>query len=164
MDVLSLITMQQQMGKTEMKKKTARRVTLTPAAKAQILAHIKTGATAKDALEDTPFTYAQLNRARKEDPAFAEAWELAVEEGNDAIRDEIFRRGVSGVNEPVYHQGEVVGRKKKYSDTLLIVLAKSRMAEFREHQIHDHNVKNDGARDSLNDKLNKIADAGDPDE
>ncbi len=49
----------------------------------------------------------------------------AIKDVNDAIVDEIDRRGRRG-----YKEGKIT----KYSDTLLIFLAKARMPEFREKQ------------------------------
>ena len=39
--------------------------------------------------------------------------------------DELQRRSIEGVEEPVYQGGELVGYKRKYSDTLLLGLLKS---------------------------------------
>lgn len=61
---------------------------------------------------------------RKEDPAFAEAWEHAARDAVDLLVHEAHRRAFSGVDEPVFYQGQEVSRVKKYSDTLLIFLLK----------------------------------------
>jgi hypothetical protein len=66
------------------------------------------------------------------DPVFAELFDVAIEDANDAIRQEIRRRAVEGWLEPVYQQGQKVGTIRKYSDGLLRFLATSRMPEFRE--------------------------------
>jgi hypothetical protein len=66
------------------------------------------------------------------DEQFGAAYASAKLEANDRIRGEIYRRAVQGVKEPVYVRGEKVGEIDKYSDVLLIFLAKSRMPEFRE--------------------------------
>ncbi len=49
---------------------------------------------------------------------FAEAREAAT----DVCESEARRRGVDGVLEPVYYQGDVVGHIRKYSDTCLLAI------------------------------------------
>lgn len=49
-------------------------------------------------------------RARETDPAFAEAWDDAVEEGVDRAEQEAFRRAVVGFEEPVVYQGAITPR------------------------------------------------------
>lgn len=86
---------------------------------------------------------------REQDTDFAQAWQQAKEEFNDTVRSAIFQRGVEGWEEPVVSMGKPVfigedeqGKPKlltvrKYSDSLLLALAKSRMPEFREKQTID---------------------------
>jgi hypothetical protein len=71
-------------------------------------------------------------RWRQEDPDFAAKWAEAEEDANDTLRAEIYRRAVSGWDEPVVSAGKLVTHVHKYSDTLLIFLAKARMPEFRD--------------------------------
>ncbi len=61
---------------------------------------------------------------RDEDPAFAEAWNEALEVATDALEREARRRAVTGTLRPVYQGGKLVGRIREYSDTLLIFLLK----------------------------------------
>lgn len=61
---------------------------------------------------------------------------------NDRLRREILRRGVEGWLEPQFSAGKNMGNVRKYSDTLLIFLAKARMAEFKEKQTLDVNTTN----------------------
>lgn len=91
---------------------------------------------------------------------FAKAIEHAMKGGNDAIDDEIRRRAIEGIREPLVSMGKLVfleeqltdsmntplyddkGKPKmkiigiaettKYSDTLLLALAKSRMMKYRD--------------------------------
>jgi len=68
---------------------------------------------------------------------FAQAWDDAIEEATDALEEEARRRAVDGVVEPVYHQGQVCGGIKKYSDRMLEILLKGHRPEkFRER--HEH--------------------------
>ena len=74
------------------------------------------------------------------DSAYAAAFEQAKAMACDRIEQEIHRRGVEGWDEPVYHGGQQVGVVRRYSDTLLIFLAKGMMpAKYRDrHEVtHD---------------------------
>jgi hypothetical protein len=65
-----------------------------------------------------------LYRWRRQDAAFRAAWDEALRAGADAIAarfdGELMRRAVDGVDEPVLHNGKIVGERKRYSDRLLM--------------------------------------------
>jgi hypothetical protein len=42
---------------------------------------------------------------------------------NDVIRTALYRRGIDGWDEPVFHAGEEVGTVRRYSDRCLVALA-----------------------------------------
>ena len=64
---------------------------------------------------------------------FAAEYRDAEEDAKDAIRAEIYRRGVTGWKEPVFYKGVKVDSIRKFSDVLLIFEAKRRMPdEYRE--------------------------------
>lgn len=76
----------------------------------------------------------------RELPWFEEAYQAALEEANDLIENELHRRAVHGVNEPITYQGQptwipnphdpngppVMFTIKKYSDSLMPLLMKAR--------------------------------------
>lgn len=67
------------------------------------------------------------------DEAYAAKFASAREEAADLLEAEVLRRGVQGVDEPVFYQGEVCGYIRKYSDVLLIFLLKgTRPEKFRD--------------------------------
>lgn len=71
---------------------------------------------------------------REEHPEFAKAWDSALKIGVSALEDEAHRRAFEGIEEPVFHQGEVCGTVRKYSDTLAIFLLKAHAPEkYREN-------------------------------
>ncbi len=98
-------------------------------------------------------------------PAFQAKYAAALEDANDAVRAEIARRAMEGIQEPLVSMGQLVyemepmlddagnpvldkhGNPKmqrgqqatirKYSDTLLIFLAKARMTEFKDTTRHE---------------------------
>ena len=72
------------------------------------------------------------------DAEFAAALANAREEAADYAEYELWRRGVEGVEKPVYYQGVVVGAYREYSDQLLLAqVRKLRPAEWREQQAVD---------------------------
>lgn len=75
---------------------------------------------------------------QEHDEEFALRWNQARAAADDAIRSEIHRRAIIGLDKPVYQGGRQVGTIREYSDTLLIFLAKSRMPEFRDKQQIEH--------------------------
>jgi hypothetical protein len=98
---------------------------------------------------------------RHADPAFAAAWDSALDEAMDLLEREGWRRARTGIDEPVIYQGELCGAwvdakgkevakdskgakliplvVKRYSDTLLIFLLKGgRPNKYRETYKHEH--------------------------
>ena len=68
-------------------------------------------------------------KTRAYDRAFAEAWDEAVSKALSDAYMEARRRAVDGVDVPVLHRGRQVGTRKRYSDTLMIVLLEIAWAE-----------------------------------
>lgn len=66
---------------------------------------------------------------QEHDEDFAAAFREAEILARDAVDEEIHRRGVLGWDDPVYQGGARVGTIRKFSDTLLIFLAKGLMPE-----------------------------------
>lgn len=68
---------------------------------------------------------------RAEDPQFAADWDAAVEQANANLELEMHRRGVLGYEEQqLDDSGAVVRSFRKYSDNLLLALARKRIAGF----------------------------------
>lgn len=74
-----------------------------------------------------------LIQLRKEDDSFAEAWEQAVEAAKYKLEAEAIRRGVDGVQEPVYYKGRVVGHRINYSDQLLMFVLRKLDPSYRDN-------------------------------
>lgn len=68
---------------------------------------------------------------RQRTEGFREAEEEALRMYRAGIEREIHRRGIDGVDEPIYWQGAVVGWVKRYSDRLLELHAKRHIPEYR---------------------------------
>lgn len=70
----------------------------------------------------------------RSDPEFAQAWDDIEAMTTDRMEREAMRRGMEGFDKAVYHQGEVVGMERQFSDTLLIFMLKARKPEtYREN-------------------------------
>ena len=72
--------------------------------------------------------------------------EEAREAFRDSIRNEIRRRGLEGVDEPVFYQGEICGYVKRYSDAMLATAARLHLAEYTDRK-NDLHVSGTVARD-----------------
>ncbi len=64
-----------------------------------------------------------------------------VEEFADRLEEEAERRAVQGVVEPVYQGGKLVGKVRKYSDTMLAMLLNGARPEKYQRQRHEHTGK-----------------------
>lgn len=100
---------------------------------AEFIRHLREGATVVLAAHLVGLSRTTLYQKRVEDPEFSSAWDVAYEQGTDALEAEAERRAVKGVTKPVYHKGEVCGHVQEFSDILLIFLLKARRPEkFRD--------------------------------
>jgi hypothetical protein len=94
-----------------------------------------------------------VHYAWMEDPTYKAAFSEVEGEICDGIEEEMYRRAIEGVEEPVFgalgHNsgtGEI-GTIRKYSDTMLAMIAKGAMPEkYRERQSIEHSGKIDGNR------------------
>ena len=77
--------------------------------------------------------------ARDADPAFAAAWDEAIEIAVELMEGEVHRRAFSGTLKPVYQGGLKVGEIREYSDTLAIFLLKAHKPDkYRERSTVEH--------------------------
>ena len=70
------------------------------------------------------------------DARFAEAFDRARDVVADRLEEECRRRAVTGTDEPVYYQGNVVGHIRKYSDGLLVTLLNAYRPEKFKRRAH----------------------------
>jgi hypothetical protein len=89
---------------------------------------------------------------REKDTKFAIEWDKAIKIGvNVGLVSEAHRRAHSGVPEPIFHQGKLIGFKKVYSDALLMFLIKKHDPSYREkidynfsgEVSHKHSISDD---------------------
>ena len=78
-------------------------------------------------------------KARKENAAFAEAWDIAEEDAIQQLELEARRRAYEGVDKPVFHAGEKCGVIRQYSDVLMMFLLKAHRPDtYRDRVALDH--------------------------
>lgn len=115
-------------------------VPLTPERKAAFLAELaRHGIAVRAARAASPQSsegaMSTFKNERQRDPAFAAAWEEALEVARAEIEHEIYRRSTEGVSEPVYggkYKETVVGTVRKYSDRLLELRARAMLPAYRD--------------------------------
>jgi len=73
----------------------------------------------------------------KADPEYTERFRAAEQAVADSLEAEAIRRAREGVEKGVWHQGELVGHERQFSDTLLIFLLKGHKPDkFKDrHQV-----------------------------
>ncbi|MGZ3271153.1 MAG: hypothetical protein ACXU71_09275 [Croceibacterium sp.] len=59
-------------------------------------------------------------RLRRRDPLFARGWAAAMVKAHDASIEVLADRAIDGVEEPIYHRGELVGTRRRYDTRLLL--------------------------------------------
>lgn len=79
--------------------------------------------------------YQTVQNLRKNSIEFAEAMLEAQGQYADSISKEVYRRGVTGWEEPVYYKGEVVGDILKFDGKLLELEAKAARPDYYRENI-----------------------------
>lgn len=93
-----------------------------------------------DAARAAGVTQATIYNHQRSDPIFAAALTDALETYRGVIEQEIHRRAIEGVEEPVYQQGKKVGTITRYSDQLLLAHARRHIPEYRDRIAVDSKV------------------------
>jgi len=71
-------------------------------------------------------SYQMAARHRLKDPAFAKAWNDAVEAGCDDIEEALKKRAVRGYLKPIYWRGKRIGFERKFDTTAAMFLLRGR--------------------------------------
>ncbi len=74
------------------------------------------------------------------DERFARDFDEARQTAADVLEAECRRRADEGVAEPIYHHGEIVGYRQRYSDICLLALLSAYRPERFKHR-HEHSSK-----------------------
>jgi len=97
----------------------------TPAGDARFFVALENGHPVAAACKAAGYARGRVYVWRREDPAFAAAWDLASKVASDLLEEEADRRGRDGYEEAVFFRGEESGTKRKYSDGLLLARLKA---------------------------------------
>jgi hypothetical protein len=100
----------------------ARALDRTKAKQAAFLAALEERGTVRSACIEARVGRRTIYDWAAHDARFADAFAIAREGAAEIIEDEVRRRGVDGVAEPVFYQGSVVAHVRKYSDACLLAL------------------------------------------
>lgn len=92
----------------------------TPERKMLFLDRLAVSGKARAACRRVGLSAESAYRQRRKDPLFARAWVAAVLLGRDASQQVLADRAVDGIEEDVWHRGEVVGTRRSYDTRLLL--------------------------------------------
>jgi hypothetical protein len=85
---------------------------------------------------------------RASESGLSSEWADALEAAVDTLEEEARRRAIDGIDSPHFHQGQVTGTVKKYSDSLLMFLLKAHRPErYRERAAETPDQDTDRAED-----------------
>lgn len=76
----------------------------------------------KDACRAVGLSKTSAYRLYEQDAGFATAWDGALTTIRPSLEETAYQRAVVGWEEPVFHAGQVVGYRRRFSDTLLRLL------------------------------------------
>lgn len=100
---------------------------------------------------------ATVLRHRRDNPTFAEDFNLAYELGTQVYEEELFRSGVKGRQKAVWYKGEKVGTERVYSDAnLQFALKGRRPSVYREGQSTIVNLNQESATGNID--LSRLSD------
>lgn len=105
----------------------------------EFLAGIQAGLHVRDAALAAKVDNTMPYHRRREDEAFALAWQQATEIGTKTLEAEAARRSYHGTLRPVFYKGFECGEIREYSDTLLMFLLRARKPKkYRERHKFEH--------------------------
>lgn len=104
----------------------------------KVIAELEKHGNVSEALRKAKASRGWVYEKRQTDLEFASAFDDARACGLEVLKDEAHRRAYEGVDEPKFHQGEICGHVRRYSDTLLMFLIKQSDPSYREHFQVDH--------------------------
>lgn len=77
-------------------------------------------------------SYSSVQAAVKNEPEFRDAYQDAMGLFSEAVEEEVRRRAMDGVEEPVFYKGESKETVNRKSDGLLTLLVKAKNSEFND--------------------------------
>jgi hypothetical protein len=99
---------------------------------AQYLSALREYGEAPLAREEVGISWETVKKQRKKDPGFVELEQEAQRIYRARLAAEVHRRGMEGIEEPIYWNGKIVGYITKYSDKMLELHVKRHIPEYRD--------------------------------
>lgn len=110
------------------------------------------------ALDRAGLSVEELQDKLASDAHFADRYSKAFDCGLDSMEDEVVRRAVLGVDEPVYQGGLCVGFKTRYSDTLLMFHLEAHRKKFRGTDDTARKPLSEEAKNTIRQLFEEVAD------
>ncbi len=111
---------------------------MTPKLRERFCAVLAEGVTVDTACRAVGIHRSAAYRLRDSHPAFASAWEDAVERGTDRLEDIALELATVGEAEPVWYQGQIVGQRHRRSENLLMALLLALLRARRPQKFRDN--------------------------
>jgi hypothetical protein len=92
----------------------------TPALQTQFLDHLALKGNVAASCKRVGLSREAAYRLRRRDPLFARGWAAAMVKAHDHCIEVLADRAIEGIEEPIYHRGELVGTRRKYDNRLLL--------------------------------------------
>jgi hypothetical protein len=102
---------------------------ITKRKRREFLSTLSEGSFIGRACEAIGVTRQAVWKLQRADPEFARQVEVARSVGASVLEDEAMRRGLQGVEKPIFQGGKLVGHVREYSDTLLLALLRAHLPE-----------------------------------
>lgn len=103
----------------------------TPARIAQFLEALAHDGNVRSACARVGMNRASAYRLRRRDTLFARAWAAAQVQAREVVGEVLGTRAIDGIEEQVWHRGEVVGTRRRY-DTRLLLAHMARLDKLAE--------------------------------
>lgn len=107
----------------------------------RLLAYLRHRPVITEAAEHAKVPVHRVRTWREKFPGFAAQFEDALAEGKatraERYASEVYRRGVEGIDKPVWHMGRQVGTERVYSDSCLLAGAKAYIPEFNVSRVEN---------------------------
>lgn len=94
----------------------------TPARQNAFLEALRVSGCVRAACAQVGLSTTSAYRAKRRMAEFSDAWELMLRYRAPALEAAAFQRAVEGWLEPVFYKGEQIGKRRRYSDGLLLAL------------------------------------------
>lgn len=115
------------------------------ALRVKFLDHLSTQGTVRGACASVGMSHEAAYRLRRRDPLFARGWAAALVLARETSTDVLACRALDGVEEEVWHGGEMVGTRRRY-DTRLLLAHLARLDRLVEQTPGRDDNRGDAAR------------------